>query len=142
MGYSVMETNFIISNKVEELSRLAEQVDALAENWNLPMPLCMNINLVLEEAVSNIIFYAFKDDAKHDIEIFIALKNDQLKMEIVDDGIPFNPSKSEQPDISLPVEERPVGGLGILLISKIMDEILYIREDNKNKLILMKNLQV
>ena len=137
-----METNFIISNKVEELSKLAEQVDVLADNWDLPMALCMNINLVLEEAVSNIIFYAFEDEEKHDIEIFIALKNDQLKMEIVDDGIPFDPSKSEHPDISLPVEERPVGGLGILLISKIMDEVLYVREDNKNKLILMKNLQI
>ena len=137
-----METNFIISNKVEELSKLAEQVDVLADNWDLPMALCMNINLVLEEAISNIIFYAFEDEEKHDIEIFIALKNDQLKMEIVDDGIPFDPSKSEHPDISLPVEERPVGGLGILLISRIMDEVLYVREDNKNKLILMKNLQV
>lgn len=138
----MLETNFIITNKVEELSRLAEKVDVLADNWDLSMPLCMNINLVLEEAVSNIIFYAFEDEEKHAIEIFIALQDDQLKMEIVDDGIPFDPSKSEQPDISLPVEERPVGGLGILLISKIMDEVLYIREDNKNKLILMKNLQV
>ena len=137
-----METNLVITNKVEELSRLAEQVDVLAENWGLPMPLCMNINLVLEEAVSNVIFYAFEDEEKHDIEIFIALQDDQLKIEIVDDGIPFDPSKSEQADISLPIEERPVGGLGILLISKIMDEVLYIREDNKNKLSLMKNLQV
>lgn len=142
MENSVMETNLVITNKVEELSRLAEQVDFLADNWGLSMPLCMNINLVLEEAVSNIIFYAFEDKEKHDIKIFIALQDDQLKIEIIDDGIAFDPSKSEQADISLPIEERPVGGLGILLISKIMDEVLYIREDNKNKLILMKNLQV
>ncbi|MCE5174203.1 MAG: ATP-binding protein [Bacteroidales bacterium] len=135
-----MKEVFEIENKIEALSILAGKIENLAEKWELPVPLTMNLNLVLEEAVSNVIFYAFNDHQKHLIQISLALENKILTVEIVDDGIPFDPLSQKLPDITLPVEERPIGGLGILLILKIMDQVSYSRQNNQNRLTLVKNI--
>ena len=132
--------HFAIENRIEELTSLAGQIDNLAEEWELSPALTMNINLVIEEAVSNIIFYAFKDKLKHEIKISISLENNRLTIIITDNGIPFNPLEQQQPDISLPAGERPVGGLGIFLISQIMDEMNYERNKNENILTLYKSI--
>jgi len=132
--------HFVIENQIGELSTLAEQIDDLAAQWDLGQAMAMNINLVVEEAVSNIIFYAFNNNNKHKIKISISLENKMLTIKITDDGIPFNPLEQQQPDINLPAEERPVGGLGIFLISHMMDELNYIRKGNQNILTLYKSL--
>lgn len=132
--------HFTIENQIGELSYLAKKIDELAGEWNLSQALAMNINLVIEEAVSNIIFYAYNDHNKHEIRITLSLKNGRLTIKITDDGIPFNPLAQEQPDINLPAEERPVGGLGIFLISQIMDEMKYDRNKNENILTLIKSI--
>ena len=132
--------HIVIDNQIGELSFLAEEIEKLAEEWNLPMALAMNINLVIEEAVSNIIFYAFADNEKHEIKISISLNIDKLLIEIADNGLPFNPTLQQHPDITLPVEERPVGGLGIFLITQIMDEVSYVRQKNQNILTLNKSI--
>ena len=132
--------HFVIENQIGELSTLAEQIDDLAAQWDLAQAMTMNINLVVEEAVSNIIFYAFNNNNKHKIKISISLENKLLTIKITDDGIPFNPLEQQQPDINLPAEERPVGGLGIFLISHMMDELNYIRKGNQNILTLYKSL--
>ena len=132
--------HFVIENQIGELSTLAEQIDDLAAQWDLAQAMAMNINLVVEEAVSNIIFYAYNNNYKHKIKISISLENKLLTIKITDDGIPFNPLEQQQPDINLPAEERPVGGLGIFLISHMMDELNYIRKGNQNILTLHKSL--
>jgi anti-sigma regulatory factor (Ser/Thr protein kinase) len=132
--------HFVIENQIGELSTLAEQIDDLAAQWDLAQAMAMNINLVVEEAVSNIIFYAYNNNYKHKIKISISLENKLLTIKITDDGIPFNPLEQQQPDINLPAEERPVGGLGIFLISHMMDELNYIRKGNQNILTLYKSL--
>jgi anti-sigma regulatory factor (Ser/Thr protein kinase) len=100
----------------------------------------MKLNLVLEEAVSNVIFYAFKDQEKHEINISLYLESKTLTIDITDYGIAFDPTLREQPDLTLPAEERPIGGLGIFLIQKIMDTVNYSRNNNQNKLTLTKNI--
>src|SRR5574344_2024228 len=114
-----MKEEIIISNHVAELPILAEKIEELADQWGLTIPLAMNINLALEEAVSNVIFYAFDDEKEHDIKIVISLENKNLSIEIIDDGKPFDPTARKQPDVSLPAEDRPIGGLGIFLIRKM-----------------------
>ena len=135
------EALFIIENRIEELAVLFENIEQTAEIWELPVPLMMNINLVLEEAVSNVIFYAFEDELKHEIKIRISLKDNLLTIEITDDGKPFDPTSLKQPDISLEAEDRPIGGLGIFLISKIMNEVHYARKNELNILTLYKTIQ-
>jgi len=130
--------HFVIENQIGELSSLADRIEELAEKWELSQALAMNINLVIEEAVSNIIFYAFTDKDKHEIKISVSLNNNKLMIKITDNGIPFNPLAQQQPDITLPAEERPIGGLGIFLISQIMDKMDYSRQKNWNILTLNK----
>ncbi len=135
-----MKEEIIISNHVDELPILAEKIEELADQWGLTIPLAMNINLALEEAVSNVIFYAFDDEKEHDIKIVISLENKNLSIEIIDDGKPFDPTARKQPDVSLPAEDRPIGGLGIFLIKKMMDNVTYTRHNNLNTLTLLKNI--
>lgn len=141
MENNAKEITFSIKNQVEEIARLAEEIEVLVEAWELPMRLSMNINLVLEEALSNIIFYAFEDTSEHTIDIFMALEQSQLEIRITDDGKAFDPTAVQQPDINLPAEERPIGGLGIFLISKIMDVVEYCRDGDRNRLRLTKMVQ-
>lgn len=132
--------HFVIENQVGELPPLAKKIEELAEKWELPHELAMNINLVIEEALTNIIFYAFTDINKHEIKMSVSLNSKKrLRIKITDSGIPFNPLARQQPDITLPVEERPVGGLGIFLISRIMDRMHYSRQNNQNILTLNKS---
>ncbi len=132
--------HFVVENQIGELSSLAGKIEKLAEQWGLSPAIAMNINLVVEEALTNVIFYAFADNDKHEIEITVSLENKRLTIKIEDDGIPFNPLEKEQPDINLPAEERPVGGLGIFLMSQVMDEMHYNRQRNHNILTLNKNI--
>lgn len=134
-----MKELFLIENRVEVLPVLASKMEELAETWGLSMPLTMNLNLVLEEAVSNIIFYAYNDNEKHEIQISLSLDPKGITIQITDDGKPFDPTSIPKPDITLPAEERPIGGLGIFLISKLMDSVHYLRQDNLNILTLIKN---
>ncbi len=133
--------HFIIENRIEEIPVLAEKIERLAEEEKLSYEMTMNINLVLEEALSNIIYYAFSDNKKHLINILLSVEDKKLTIKITDDGIPFDPTLHKEPDISLPVEEREIGGLGILLISKIMDTVKYSRDKNLNILTLTKYLK-
>ena len=135
-----MEEKIVIANNIEELPVLAEKVEELGDSWSWPLPFTMNINLVLEEAVSNIIFYAFSDEGKHNIDITFTMQNDLVTIVIGDDGVYFDPTTRESPNLSLSAEERPVGGLGIFLILKSMDSVIYKRNDNKNILTLIKKV--
>jgi anti-sigma regulatory factor (Ser/Thr protein kinase) len=138
---NIKNKHFVIENRIEELTSLAEKIDEMAEDWELSQAIAMNINLVIEEAVSNIIFYAFNDNDKHEIDITVTFDDKVLTIKITDNGKPFNPLLQQQPDINLPAEERPVGGLGIFLISQIMDEKNYTRRKNQNILTLNKSIR-
>lgn len=133
--------HFVIENQVKELTAMAEKIKQLADEWELPQALALNINLVVEEALTNIIFYAFPDKNIHEIKVSVILSNNLLTIEITDNGIPFNPLTQQQPDITLPAEKRPVGGLGIFLISQIMDKMYYKRQKNQNILKLNKSIR-
>ncbi len=135
-----MEKTIRITNSVEQLKVLAQKVEELGEEWQLGMALVTNINLVLEEAVSNIIFYAFDDKKRHNIDITITMDNKKLTIQIVDGGKPFDPTKKTPPDTTLSAEEREIGGLGIFLMGKIMDKLDYQRKDEKNILTLRKTI--
>lgn len=129
---------FSIVNNVNELPKLTEIAENIVADWQLPMTFEMTINLVLEEVVSNIIFYAYKDTLPHLLSLEVLLFETYLCLRIIDDGIPFDPTKKEPADISLSTEEREIGGLGILLVHQLMDTVRYQRDKNKNILTLTK----
>ncbi|OFX66880.1 MAG: hypothetical protein A2X12_04825 [Bacteroidetes bacterium GWE2_29_8] len=135
-----METKkCIIKNDINEVNTLVSFVDELAEQWNIPMKNVFNINLALEEIVSNTIFYGYSDSETHSIEIEFANHVDYIQIKITDDAKEFNPLLKETPDdIDKPVEERKIGGLGIHIVKNIMFDLDYKRDANRNTL-LMKN---
>jgi len=130
-----------IFNKMEELNKVAEFAEQLGNEWSLSPTLVMNINLVLEEAISNIILYAYKDKPEEkQIEIVASCNANNLLLTITDSGEAFDPERKEDPDITLSAEERPVGGLGIFLIKQIMNEVEYQRVNGNNVLTMSKKI--
>ncbi len=120
----------------EQLELIPTAVEEFAERDNWPPDLVFKLNLVLEELGVNIVNYS---GATGDIEISLASDGERVTVEISDDGRPFNPLlDQETPDISAPLGNRPIGGLGIHLVRSMMDEMSYSREDGKNKLAMTK----
>ncbi len=140
MENKAKQEHFRIRNDVNELPVLAQKLEELGEQWQLSVALVTNLNLVLEEAISNIIFYAFDDKEEHLIDMDFVFEDKQMTITITDEGKPFDPTKKEAPDITLSAEEREIGGLGIFLMGKIMDSLQYKRENEKNILILKKEI--
>ena len=134
------QKSLLVSNKIDELFKVAQFIEELGESWSLPDSLTANLNLVLEEAISNTILYGYEDTDIHTIEIIFNKSESQISITIKDDGLEFDPTKKGDPDTSLTAEERPIGGLGIFLIKQLMDKVQYLREEKINCLILTKNI--
>lgn len=130
-----------IDNQIDELVKVEFFLNELAGDWGLSEPLVFSLNLVLEEALTNINEYAYDDDRKHTIEIYFNKTGDVLSILIIDDGHEYDPTLVPDPDITLSAEDRSIGGLGIFLIRKIMDKVEYQRKENKNYLTLTKNTE-
>jgi serine/threonine-protein kinase RsbW len=137
-----MDKRITLTNRIGEIQSLAGMIEELGESWALGPMLTMHINLVLEEAISNIIFYGYKDDSEHSIHIDLSVEEQILRIRIEDDGIPFDPTAKTMPDLTLSVEDRPIGGLGIYLITQLMDTVHYERTDDKNILYIEKKIEL
>lgn len=127
-----------IRNAVDELNRVVVFLEQLEEECQLPAGSMLPINLVLEEALSNVIFYAYEEGSSQEIHINVEYAAHRLVVTITDTGKPFDPTQKEDPNVHLPVDERPIGGLGIFLMRKIMDEISYKRLGKENILRMTK----
>lgn len=127
--------SLVMRNDIQQIPTLAEWIDSLG----LPESMNMPINLALEEAVSNVMLYAYPNQSGQ-----VLVEADKVGREITfsisDSGIPFDPTQQDEPDITKSVEERPIGGLGIFLVRQIMDDIHYKRKNNKNILTLIKKI--
>jgi serine/threonine-protein kinase RsbW len=140
MSKSVQHQTLKLRNKLDELSTINGFLEKLADEWGMPISLTMTLNLVLEEAFTNVVNYAFDDDKEHLVEIVIEKYDDALVIKVIDDGKPFDPTKTSSPDISLSAQDRAIGGLGIFLIRKMMDDVSYQREAAKNILAMKKEI--
>lgn len=130
-----------IINNVDQLTLITDAVEEIAGEWGLSSRVSMNLNLVLEEIVSNIMFYGFKDENEHDIRIAFIKEANQLKVIITDDGEEFNILSTEDfKDEDKTAEEREIGGLGIHFVKTLVDHIDYQRENDMNILTLFKNI--
>ena len=136
------ESVIILKNKFTEIKKLSDDINSFTQKNNLHNELQLDILLVIEELVANIISYAFDDNAEHKIIIRLAVNNKTLTVEIADEGRAFNPLDYPTPDISKPLEQREVGGLGIFFVKELMDSVEYERKENKNILTMTKQLIV
>ena len=131
----------IIEAKVENLKQVLSFVDEYLERLNCPLRTQMRLDVVVEELFVNIASYAYAFGTG-DATIRIEETEDPLVFSVtfIDSGIPYDPLKKADPDVTLPAENRKIGGLGIFMAKKIMDEMQYVRKEGKNILTIRKKL--
>ena len=132
-----MEKTLTLRNKIEDVALLPEFVDAVCEELGLGPDKSFNLNLVLEEAVTNVVSYAFPEGEEHEFHVYASSDGQQLIFRIEDDGVPFDPTTVADVDTTLSAEERQIGGLGIFLIRQIMTDVSYAYTEGKNQLTMM-----
>ena len=137
---ALLKRSLTLSCDINEIARLAEMVEEVCDEVGFPPSTTMQVNLALEEAVANVINYAYPLGKGGDVTIEAEANAERLKFVVIDSGQPFDPTTKEEVDISLPLEERAIGGLGIHLIRRYMDSINYERRDNRNILTLRKKI--
>ena len=132
----------VLSNDRRELSRLADALEQFRRRWRVSEDDAANINVILDELINNIINYAYADAGVHQIAVSVRLDGDLATIVVEDDGRPFNPLDAAPPDLDLPIEERPVGGLGIFLVRSIANSVEYSRVAGKNIMTATKRVNV
>ena len=121
-----------LHNDVAEVPLLAEWVEQLGEELGLEMPEVFQLNLALEEAVVNVMNYAYEDSGL--IDLTAKVVDSEIIFVLEDSGKAFDPTQVDDPDITLSAEDRDIGGLGIFLVQQLMSGVTYSREDGKNVL--------
>ena len=132
--------SLVLRNDLSELERMAQAVSAWCEGNSVPADTEFQVNLALDEIVSNIKRYGWKDKGEHQIQVRVYRLESELTVEVEDDAVPFNPLEVPAPDIARPLEDRSIGGLGIHLVRQIMDSLAYRRHDGNNLLSMKKKM--
>ncbi len=127
-----------LKNELTEIGRISQIIGEFCASNKLPPDTAFALNLSLEEILTNIIRYGYDDNDDHVIHVRLNLHQDQVYIEVEDDGKPFNPLEVEPPNIHKPLDERPIGGLGIHLVKNHMDSLQYKRKEERNLLIMKK----
>ncbi len=130
-----------IKNELDELATVSQKLEELTEKWEVDMGIAMNLSLCLEEALTNVIFYAYPKGESGDILVTFQLESGSVSVGIEDEGIAFNPlTDSKEPDLEASIEDRQIGGLGIHFIKQFMDKLDYQRINNKNQIVFSKKI--
>jgi anti-sigma regulatory factor (Ser/Thr protein kinase) len=129
--------NLNVLPNLDELGRIAAEVEAMGKREDWSPNLVFRANLVLEELLVNIIKYG-QSDGINGFDITLTSEPDRLTIEVVDEGKPFDPVKDAPPPVLTgSLEDRPVGGLGLHLVRSLVDELSYKRERGKNHVALV-----
>lgn len=131
-----------IAATVENIQAVTDFVGAQLEALDCPMKAQMQINIAIDELFGNIAHYAY-DPEVGDATVRVEVVDDPLSVVItfIDGGVPYDPLTAADPDTTLSAEERAIGGLGIFMVKKSMDEIAYRYENGRNILSIRKTLR-
>jgi anti-sigma regulatory factor (Ser/Thr protein kinase) len=141
---TVRSEQLVLANNFDELKRLQQWVETLSVRMELSQKAAFQLDLVLSEAVTNIISYAYEDESDHVIVVrFIDHRVNAIVIELIDDGKPFNPLAVEIPQVSSELATVAVGGWGIQLITGFTRDQSYCYEEGKNvlKLVIAKDYE-
>ena len=136
-----MEKEIRIKNQIGELEKIARFIEEICEELGLDMELQMNLNLVIEEMITNVIFYAYPKDVEEEIELLVKSDGKKLTIVLSDKGMEFDPTTRENPNPDVNPAERDLGGMGIFIVKNIMNEVTYQRLDGKNLLTMTKGIK-
>ena len=121
-----------IGNTLSSLPPLTTAVNRFLDQHAIPHEAIFRVNLAIEEIVTNIIKYGYDDTNPHTITVNLALFPDTIRLQLKDDGHPFDPLQTPEPDIHVPLDQRKVGGLGLHLVRGMVNRIAYRRENGAN----------
>ncbi len=130
----------VLKFKPSERRNVVDALNDFARSAHLPSSVVQAADLCLEEHITNVIAYGLQDPATQEILVHFALENGELVVEVRDEGKAFNPLQRPEVDTSLPLESKPVGGLGIHLMRRFMDDLQYRREAGQNILTMRKRV--
>ena len=136
-----MKKELKLKNQVGELERVNRFIEAIGNELGLSMELRMDLNLVIEEMVSNVIFYAYPKDVEGEIELEAEYDGNELCFVLSDSGKEFDPTQKEDANPDINPTEREIGGMGIYIVKNIMNEVSYQRLEGKNLLTIRKNIR-
>ena len=135
------EARLVVQNELAELERLAEFLSQFGTEHNLSEDLSFELNLALEEIFCNIVKHGYQDEACHQITVSLALSEGTVSLSVADDAPAFNPLEAPEPILDRPLEDRPIGGLGIHIVRRVMEDVEYRREGDRNILLMKKRVE-
>ena len=140
---SEFDLSIRVANDLKELGAIAERVDEFCGQRGILPAIAYQVNLSLDELLTNTISYGYADGAQHEIQIDLSIDGDQLTIRIEDDARQFDLTDSDPntADTDSGLDERTPGGLGIFFVHQMMDTVNYRRENNKNVVLLGKKLE-
>ena len=134
--------NISFTNNLENIGLLSDFIKGISSKLNLSQKNLSNVRLAVEEIVVNVINYAYPAGTTGDVSVEAFTQDGMLEFVIIDKGVAFDPTRKPEVDLSGSAEDRPIGGLGILLAHNLMDSLEYERVGDKNVLTMVKNVQV
>jgi anti-sigma regulatory factor (Ser/Thr protein kinase) len=129
-----------VPGTVEAIRPATEEAEAWLAAQRVSFEAMYLASLAIEELVTNCIKYGYTDAKDHAIDIDFRVEDGVLSIDVIDDGNPFNPLEAPAPDLSLAMEDRPIGGLGLHLLRELADDVSYERRDGTNRLRLVKRM--
>jgi anti-sigma regulatory factor (Ser/Thr protein kinase) len=132
--------SFELKNDLSELEDLCQHLNKFGQAVGLSEACITDVNICLDELFTNVVSYGFEDNLEHLIQFTMNLDNQVLTLSIEDEGIPFNPLEKKDPEVPADLIDIRIGGLGIHIVKKLMDDIRYQRKQGKNKLTMKKNV--
>ena len=135
-----MRKEIKLKNQVGELERVNRFVEEIGEELGLDQELKMNLNLVMEEMVSNVIFYAYPEGKTAEIELVAENDGKELTFVLSDQGKEFDPTQKEDANPDINPIDRDLGGMGIYIVKNIMNKVTYQRLEGKNLLTMKKEI--
>jgi anti-sigma regulatory factor (Ser/Thr protein kinase) len=132
-------TVLTLRNDLDEIARLSNALEQFAAQHDVSSATLNAVNVALEEIVTNVISYAY-DGGDHAIGVEFWLDDGSVHAVVTDDGRAYDPLQRPDPDVHAPLEERPIGGLGVMLVRRLMDEATYERRGGTNVLTVRKRL--
>lgn len=129
-----------VEASTEHLAKVRDFVAAHAESIGLSQKEISEIRLAVDEAYTNIIKHAYKNEPSSLVDIEIGSNANQLWISLMDRGKSFDPSTYSEPDLMRRIKEKKRGGMGVYLIRKVMDQVQYNRKGQTNEIRMVKNL--
>ena len=127
---------------VDKIAEVVAFVEEQLENMGAGMKAQMQISIAVDELFANIANYAYPNgEGTATVRVEASEDGKKAVITFIDSGVPYNPLEKEDPDITLSAEDRPIGGLGIFMVKKSMDDITYRYENGRNILSIRKNLR-